>query len=219
MNSLERVESKRRAKSKPARKRWDTLTDWARDRAGIITMPIARVIGRMGIHPNVLTILGMAFQIGIAVLFSFGRIHIGGVLLLILSPIDALDGALARATGKQSRFGAFLDSTLDRVSDAVLIIGLIIHHLRQDTPLPAFLFLISLATVMIVSYVRTRAEALKFTCKVGVLTRMERVIMIGILSALGLTVPLAWLLSILSVFTVLQRILHVYAISQEDSGE
>lgn len=213
--SLQRVESKRHAKAKRVSKRWDSLTDWARDRASIITTPIAQVLGRMGVHPNTLTIIGMTLQTGIAVLFSFGYIQLAGVLLLICSPIDALDGALARVMNKQSRFGAFLDSTLDRVADMMLIVGLIIYHVRINLFLPAALFLVSLAAAMMVSYVRARAEALKFTCKVGILTRMERVVMIAILSAFGLTVPLAFLLSFLSIVTMFQRIFHIYAISRE----
>ncbi len=214
--SLQRVESKRHPKSKRASKRWDTLTDWARDRASIITTPVAQALGRVGIHPNTLTLIGVTLQIGIALLFSFGYIQLGGVLLLICSPIDALDGALAREMNKQSRFGAFLDSTLDRVADAMLIVGLTIYHVRINLFLPAALFLISLVAVMMVSYVRARAEALKFTCKVGLLTRMERVFIIAILSVLGLTVPLAILLSTLSIFTMLQRIFHIYTVSQEE---
>ena len=223
MNSTQRVELKKSAARKQRRERrrkqWDSLTDWARVQASVITMPIARAVGRLGVHPNTLTVIGMLLQVGVAVVFGLGYIKLGGWLLLIVAPIDALDGALARALGKQSRFGAFLDSTLDRIADAVLILGLTTHYLSQEMYVLVTLLLISLVAAMMVSYIRARAEALGFSCKVGVLTRMERILLIAVLSVLGLPFPMAWALAALSVFTVVQRILHIYAISkQEEQG-
>jgi CDP-diacylglycerol--glycerol-3-phosphate 3-phosphatidyltransferase len=223
MNSTQRVELKKAAARKQRRERrrkqWDSLTDWARVQASVITVPIARAVGRLGVHPNTLTVIGMLLQVGVAVVFGLGYIKLGGWLLLIVAPIDALDGALARALGKQSRFGAFLDSTLDRIADAVLILGLTTHYLSQEMYVLVTLLLISLVAAMMVSYIRARAEALGFSCKVGVLTRMERILLIAVLSALGLPFPMAWALATLSVFTVVQRILHIYMISkQEEQG-
>ena len=134
--------------------------------------------------------------------------------MLVVAPIDALDGALARALGKQSRFGAFLDSTLDRMADAVLILGLTAYYLQQGASLAVTLLLISLVAAMLVSYVRARAEALGFSCKVGLLTRMERILLIGVLSGLGLPLVMIWALTVLSVFTVFQRIVHIYTLSR-----
>jgi CDP-diacylglycerol--glycerol-3-phosphate 3-phosphatidyltransferase len=183
-------------------------------------MPIARAVGRLGIHPNTLTAVGMLLQVGVALVFGLGYIRLGGLLLLIVAPIDALDGALARALGKQSRFGAFLDSTLDRIADAVLILGLTAHYMHQGTTVMVTLLLISLVAVMMVSYVRARAETLGFSCKVGLLTRMERILLIAVLSALGLPVVMAWALAVLSIFTVAQRVLTVYtvAMGEEQDG-
>jgi len=179
-------------------------------------MPIARAMGRLGIHPNTVTILGMLLQVGVAVVFSWGHIILGGWLLLAVAPVDALDGALARALGKESRFGAFLDSTLDRISDAALILGLTAHYMSQGARLEVALLLLSLVAAMMVSYIRARAEASGFPCKVGVLTRMERIVLIGVLSAIGLPIVMIWALALLSVFTVLQRIFYVYAVSQQE---
>jgi CDP-diacylglycerol--glycerol-3-phosphate 3-phosphatidyltransferase len=139
--------------------------------------------------------------------------------LLIVAPVDAFDGALARALGKQSRFGAFLDSTLDRISDAALILGLLTHYMGQGAQLEIALLLISLVAAMTVSYIRARAEALGFCCKVGVLTRLERIVLIGVLSAIGLHSLMIWALAVLSAFTVVQRILHVYAVSLQEKAE
>ena len=219
MSSAQRVEHKQRAGQRRQRKQWDSLTDWARDRAEFILNPIARVVGRLGIHPNTITILGFLLQAGVGTLFYLGHITLGGRLLLVVAPVDALDGALARAVGQKSLFGAFLDSTLDRLSDAALILGLTAHYIRQGASLETALLLISLVAAMMVSYIRTRAEALGFPCKIGVLTRMERVILIGALSAIGLPNVMIWALALLSVFTMVQRILHVYALSrQEEMG-
>jgi phosphatidylglycerophosphate synthase len=222
MSSTQRVEAKKRAtqKRQRERRRWDSLTDWARDRASVITIPIARAVGRLGIQPNTLTAVGMLLQVGVALVFGLGYIKLGGLLLLIVAPIDALDGALARALGKQSRFGAFLDSTLDRIADAVLILGLTAHYMHQGTTVMVTLLLISLVAVMMVSYVRARAETLGFPCKVGLLTRMERIFLIAVLSALGLPLVMAWALAVLSIFTVAQRILYIYTIAmwEEQDG-
>ena len=219
MNRVEQIERKQRAERKRQRRRWDSFTDWARVQAGVILRPIARAMGRLGIHPNTVTILGMLLQAGVGVMFGLGHIKLGGWLLLIVAPIDALDGALARALGKESRFGSFLDSTLDRLSDAILILGLTAHYMSRGARLEVALLLVSLVAAMMVSYVRARAEALGFPCKVGVLTRLERIVLIGVLSAVGLPVVMIWALAVLSVFTVVQRIVYVYIVSRrEDMG-
>jgi CDP-diacylglycerol--glycerol-3-phosphate 3-phosphatidyltransferase len=175
--------------------------------------PAVHVLGRLGVHPNTVTIVGLVLQIGVGALFALGRVQWGGGLLLVIAPIDALDGAVARTVGKGSPFGAFLDSTADRLSDAVLILGLAAHCLRQGAQLEVGLFLVALVAALMVSYSRARAESLGLSCKVGLLTRMERVFLIAVLSALGLTTVLAWALAVLSVFTFLQRVVHVHAVS------
>ncbi len=195
-------------------KRWESWSDWARTHATTLLMPLARLAGRLGIHPNTLTILGMLLQIGVGVVFGLGHITLGGLLLLIVGPVDALDGLLARALNKQSVFGSFLDSTMDRISDAAVILGLTAHYLRQGASVQVWLLLISLVATMMISYIRARAEAVGLECKVGLLTRMERILLIGILSALGLPVVMVWALATLSVFTMIQRIIHVYLVSR-----
>jgi CDP-diacylglycerol--glycerol-3-phosphate 3-phosphatidyltransferase len=131
-----------------------------------------------------------------------------------------LDGLLARTLGKQSRFGAFLDSTIDRISDAVLLLGLAAHYIGKGEFLYVSLLLLSLVATVMISYVRARAESLGFSCKGGLMTRMERIVFIGLFSALGLHILLVWALAVLTVFTVVQRIVCVYAISRaEDEGQ
>ena len=198
------------------RKRWDTFTDWARAQGEVILGPIVGVLASVGLHPNTVTIVGSLLQAGVGVVFGLGCVRLAGWLLLIVAPIDALDGALARASGRKSRFGAFLDSTLDRVSDAAVILGLTAHYLRLQAYVQVALLLVSLVSALLVSYVRARAESLGFDCKVGLLTRAERLVLIGALSAFGLADYMVWALAVLSVITVLQRIVYVYQCSRRE---
>ena len=219
MSSAQQVECGRSVKQKRQRGRWDSFTDWARTQAGVILMPIARVMARLGIHPNTVTLVGFLLQVGVGVVFGLGHLVLGGWLLLVVAPVDALDGALARALGQKSLFGAFLDSTFDRLSDAALILGLTVHYLRQGEHLEVVLLLISLVAALMVSYTRARAEALGFPCRVGLLTRLERIVLIAALSAVGLPIVMIWALAVLSVFTVVQRILYVYAVSRREEAD
>lgn len=211
---IRRIATKKGAEGR----RWDSASDWARDQAAVILNPVARSLGQLGVHPNTVTLLGLVLQIGVGLLFSLGYVRWAGWLLLAVAPMDALDGAVAREVGQKSRFGAFLDSTLDRLSDAALILGLTAHHLRQDARLEVALLLVALVAAQMVSYARARAEALGFRCKVGLLTRLERVILIGALAAAGLPTALAWMLAGLSVVTLGQRVLHVYLCSRRGDG-
>ena len=216
MGDVRGAEKERSAARGWQRRRWDTFTDWARAKGEVILRPIVRLLASLGLHPNTVTIVGSLLETGVRVVFGLGRVRLGGWLLLIVAPIDALDSALVRATGRKSRFGAFLDSTLDRVSDAAVILGLTAHYLRQEAYVPVALLLVSLVASLLVSHVRARAEALGFTCKVGVLMRVERLFLIGALSALGFADIMVWALAVLSLFTVLQRVVHVYALSRRD---
>jgi len=219
MSSVQQAKRERRVKQRRLRRHWDSFTDWARTQAGVFLRPIARVMARLGIHPNTITLIGFLLQVGVGVVFGLGYLMLGGWLLLVVAPVDALDGALARALGQKSRFGAFLDSTFDRLSDAALILGLTAHYLRQGEHLEVILLLISLVAAQMVSYIRARAEAEGFPCKVGLLTRLERIALIAALSAVGLPIVMIWALAVLSVITVVQRILYVYAVSRrEETG-
>jgi len=198
-------EAERRASS-------GTLTDWLREHCGGFLAPVTGLLVRIGVHPNTISFVGLLLQVGVGALFLTGRVRLGGALLLITAPLDALDGAVARAAGSDGLFGAFLDSTLDRLSDAALILGLALLQSRQGASLEMALFLVALVTAFMVSYTRARAESLGACCKVGALTRLERVLLIAVLSLFGATTILAWALAVLSVFTFLQRVAHVYLV-------
>ncbi len=206
MNEVKRVASETQGQPDP-------LTDRVRARAAAILEPVGRFLAGMGIHPNIVTLVGFLLQAGVGALFALGRGRWGGLLLLVVAPLDALDGAVARAGGKDTPFGAFLDSTVDRFSDAVLILGLTVHRYQEGLLLEVGLLLVALVAALMVSYTRARAEALGLSCKVGLVTRMERILLIAVLSALRLFTVLVWALAILSAVTVVQRVAHVYRAS------
>ncbi|MBA3944459.1 MAG: glycosyltransferase [Herpetosiphonaceae bacterium] len=175
---------------------------------------VGRVLGRSNISPNLLTTLGLLLTLSVTLTLAKGHLRWGGLLVLITSAFDMLDGALARATDQKSAFGAFLDSTVDRYAEALIFLGLLLHYQGQTgSQWLISLIYITIVGSLMVSYTRARAEALGFTCKVGLLGRPERVILL----AFGLLVGwLPFALAILALFTnvtAVQRILHVW---QED---
>lgn len=193
-----------------------TVDDWLRTRAVVITQPVAEGLARLNLHPNTLTIAGFVLNVAAGLIAASGRVVVAGIVMLLASCIDGLDGALARTSGKQSRFGAFLDSSLDRLSEGAVLLGLLWWAMRQgQMAMAELLGLILLGSVM-VSYTRARAEGVGYACKVGLLTRPARVAMLG----LGMLTP--WLLldlvvmTALTWFTVAQRVAHVYTTSRED---
>ncbi len=201
---------KARVKKVKKRSQYDSFTDWARDAAGVITIPVARFLARVGIHPNLLTILGSLLNLLVGGILATGRLTLGGWLLAVVAPTDAFDGALARLVGQRSALGAFLDSTMDRVSEAGLLIGLAVHYLQQGKTTEVLLAFVALAGANLVSYTRARAESLELSCKIGLLTRLERTAVLAIGLILGYPTFALWILAVGSALTALQRILYVY---------
>lgn len=194
-----------------------------------VVIPLGRALGRAGITPNMMTILGFAITVATAVLIAQGRFLLGGLILIAGALFDMLDGAVARATGKMTRSGAFLDSTLDRFSDAAIFVGLIWFYSRGNgvwavtlgsdpgTEVPvdvhylgATLALTNLVLSLMVSYVRARAEGLGFTCNVGIAERPERITLVCAGLILDQMVPALILLAAASAVTVVQRFVHVW---------
>lgn len=196
-----------------------TLTDLARKWTVGILEPIASLIGRTGVSPNVVTLTGTLLNLGVAWVLAQGYLRIGGILVLLVSLFDALDGALARLTAKRSRFGAFLDSTMDRFSEAILYLGLLLFYTRYGARQEILLIYATIVGSLMVSYARARAEGLGLDCKVGLLTRLERVIILTIALILDQMSVALWVLAILTNFTALQRMYHVWkATHGEDEG-
>src|SRR5919205_287572 len=121
------------------------------------------------ITPNMLTLFGLLITAGGAALVAAGQLFLGGLVLLFAGLFDILDGALARAANKVYRYGAFLDSTVDRYSEGVVYLGILIYFLDNHDGFRPIIVLVALAGSFLVSYVRARAQSLGFTCDVGIL--------------------------------------------------
>jgi phosphatidylglycerophosphate synthase len=134
--------------------------------------------------------------------------RLGGILILLSGGFDLLDGIVARTTGKVTAFGAFLDSVLDRYSDAALFIGIGIY--LSENPLNILLLSLTFIGTFLISYVRARAEGLGLTCNVGLMERPERIILLAIGGIFDILIPVLWILFVFTHFTVLQRIYHVW---------
>lgn len=187
-----------------------TLTGWVKGWSGIILDPLSRLLARLGVQPNVLSVVGFFAASAAGAVVAAGYISHGGWLLLLSGPFDALDGSLARTAGLETRFGAFLDSFIDRYSEAAVLFGILCwstFHGRHTLVLLTFLVLVG---SIMVSYARARAEGLNISCKVGLFTRLERFIILTItLLTKQLLIGLV-VLAFLTNFTALQRMFHVY---------
>jgi len=178
------------------------------------------------ITPNMLTLFGLVITGVGALLVAMGQLLIGGVVLAFAGLFDIFDGALARAAGKVYRYGAFLDSTVDRYSEGVVYLGILIYFLDQHDGLRPIIVLIALAGSYLVSYVRARAQSLGFTCDVGILARPERVVIIVaglLLESLGIKIggwtPLTVALVILAVGTNFTAVQRVWVVWQQNRAE
>lgn len=175
---------------------------------------IARILARTGVTPNGLTVIGFILNVGVAVVLASGTLQVGGALLLVAGAFDMLDGALARVTGLSSRFGAFLDSSLDRYSEAALLFGLSFDAVRRGDEVVALLAFAVIVGSLMVSYCRARAEGLGLECEVGFAPRPERVLILGLGLIVGLEFLALAVLAGLTHVTAVQRILHVRAAIQ-----
>jgi CDP-diacylglycerol--glycerol-3-phosphate 3-phosphatidyltransferase len=193
--------------------------EWLRDRTRWLVNPTARAISRAGVSPNLLTTLGLAVNVVAALLVSQGHFGSGGLVALVASLFDALDGALARSSGKGSPFGAFLDSTLDRFSEAVVYLGLLLHYAQDGHQMELALVYVTVVGSLMVSYARARAEGLGLQCKVGLLTRPERVCLLVAGLVLGIMPWMLWVLAVLTNVTVVQRMVHVWRSTQDHVKE
>jgi CDP-diacylglycerol--glycerol-3-phosphate 3-phosphatidyltransferase len=191
-----------------------TFTDRMRAQFKGVLDAVGGALGRTGITPNAITLLGLLGSAAGAALLAVGRIPLGGAVILLSGATDALDGTLARLQGKATRFGAFLDSTADRFSELFLFMALAVYFGSASNVWGvALAFAAAIGSVM-VSYTKARAEGLGFECKVGLLTRMERYLVVCPLLILGLPLVAAAAVAVLGNFTALQRIWHVYRVSR-----
>jgi phosphatidylglycerophosphate synthase len=198
----------------------------ARQRVRDLAVPIARGLGRLGLTPNALTVIGFLGTCVAAVAAALEAWPLAGALVLTFGIFDLFDGTLARATGRVSRFGAFLDATLDRAGEAVVYVGITVGCLGAGFVLGALLAPAAMAAAFMVSYARARAESLGFApgsglANVGLAPREVRIVILvlGLLTAGGPTLDALaialGLIAILGALTTLQRTLHVRAQTEE----
>jgi CDP-diacylglycerol--glycerol-3-phosphate 3-phosphatidyltransferase len=166
-------------------------------------------------------LLGLFGNVVGAGLIAFGYIQWGGVLVLLMGPLDALDGSMARLKGKTTAFGGFLDSVTDRYSELIILAGLMIYYAHQQNGLGCGLVYFAAAGSVLVSYVKARAESLGFDCNVGLLTRVERYLVMAPALLINQAVYGLWIIAILANFTAIQRIFYVrkQAITQPKSHD
>ncbi len=186
-----------------------TFTDQLRRIFKGILDPIGAFLNRTGLTPNAITLLGLLGTMLGAYILSLGNITIGGIVLLISVLVDALDGTMARLRGEPSDFGGFVDSVSDRYAEFITFGGLLYFFLTQeDYPGVVATFLATAGSVL-VSYVKARAEGLGFTAKVGILTRVERYIVLIPLLIFNQPFAAVVIIAVLGNITAFQRILYV----------
>lgn len=184
------------------------------------TLRLGEMLAGFGLTPNMVTTIGLLLNLLVAIIIARGELIAGGVLLLIASGFDMLDGAVARATGAVTKFGGFLDSTLDRYSEAAVYGGVLIYLLgTEDYFAGALLVFAATSGSLLISYARARAEAAGFKASVGLLARPERVVVLVIGLLLSHVIPALWILAIGTHLTVLTRIAHVWRISHADKSK
>lgn len=202
-----------------------TFSDYMRIWFKGVLDPIAGVLVRMGLMPNTITLLGLAGNIVGAVLLAQGNFLAGGLLVLVMGPVDALDGAMARLRNEPTDFGAFVDSVTDRYSELIIYAGITYYFATHaDWQLVVVVFFAAAGSVL-VSYVKARAESLGFVARGGILTRFERYLVLApalVLYGLGVSqaalVGMA-LIAVLANVTALQRIWTVRVQARSGRGE
>lgn len=190
--------------------RFNTLTDRARYYTRNVTGTLGRKLHEMGVHPDAITALGLVIVAIAAYVASQGQFFWAGVIMLLGTPLDALDGAVARAMQRKGKFGALFDSTLDRYADGFIFVALAYYYAVWGDERVMLLSMAALLGSLMVSYVRARAEGLNVDCKVGLLTRMERIVILLAALLTGWVEIGLWILAIGTHLTVIQRVWYVY---------
>jgi CDP-diacylglycerol--glycerol-3-phosphate 3-phosphatidyltransferase len=192
----------------------ERIGTWVRGYA----LAVGGAVARLGLTANMLTVIGFILNAAVAAVIATGHPQWGGAFLLFASAFDMLDGAVARATGTTSKFGGFLDSTLDRYSESVVFLGVLIYLLdTDDAKTGAILVFVATVGSLMISYARARAEALGWRASVGLVARPERVILLALCLLIDRPLWALWALAVMTHVTAVTRILHVWRISREES--
>ena len=171
--------------------------------------PLARVLSAIRVRPDALTVAGWVLSVCAATLFALGYTKTAGAVMLFAGLFDALDGAVARESNLMSSFGAFLDSTLDRLSESAIFVGIVFFYASSSMPYEALLAGVAMSFSLMTSYTRARAEGLGFECEVGLLERAGRVAILSLFSLTGFLIAGVGLVAVGALVTTAQRIFHV----------
>jgi CDP-diacylglycerol--glycerol-3-phosphate 3-phosphatidyltransferase len=167
--------------------------------------PVARVLLRAHVRPNHLTVVGLGVSIAAALAIAPGRLRLAAVLLTVAGLCDFFDGALARLA---NRVGAFLDSVVDRYSDLVVLLGVVLYYERLADTAGVCLTLVTMVGTIMVSYTKARAQSIGVSCEIGLMERPERLIVLIAGAAFHVLTPAVVVLAVLTNITALQRIFH-----------
>ena len=171
--------------------------------------PVARALLRAHVRPNHLTMLGLGVSIVAACALAQGRLRVGAVLLALAGLFDFFDGSLARLANSVSAFGAFLDSVVDRYSDLVVLLGVVLYYHRAADTTGVFLTIGALVGTIMTSYTKARAQSIGVACEIGLIERPERLIVLIAGATFNLLTPAMIVLAVLTNLTALQRILYM----------
>jgi CDP-diacylglycerol--glycerol-3-phosphate 3-phosphatidyltransferase len=174
------------------------------------TDPVVTLLSKTGITPNVLTWIGFLIAVVTAIFAALGQMIVAGLLLLFGGYFDMLDGSLARRTGKVTVFGEVLDSTLDRLSEGAILLGLLYWFAVDGATIGIMLVGVTLLSSLVVSYIRAKAEIVKVECLKGLFTRPERVVVLAIGFLVNQLEIALGIIALFSLFTVGQRLFHVW---------
>ncbi|MCZ6821226.1 MAG: CDP-alcohol phosphatidyltransferase family protein [Calditrichaeota bacterium] len=177
-----------------------------------LIQPVIDFFIKLELNPNFFTTIGFILTVGAAVLFATGYLRIAGAIILLAGTFDIVDGKVARLSNRVTKFGALYDSTLDRYSEVIMFFGLAFYFVRADMFITSVAVSFALGGAVMVSYVRARAEALGFECKVGIMQRPERVVYIGFGAVIHMYVLIfaIILIAIFANITAIQRIYHIW---------
>jgi CDP-diacylglycerol--glycerol-3-phosphate 3-phosphatidyltransferase len=183
--------------------------------------PVISTLYRLGVTPNQVTVAGTLLNAGVAVLIVFDHLIWAGALVLVAGICDVLDGSLARMAKMSTPFGAFFDSTLDRISEGMVLTAICYVFAAKGESVDAALVALALLGSLMVSYTRARAESLGLECKVGIASRPERIILVAIGLFFSVLLPyVIYVMLALTAFTVIQRVVHTYRqlVRQREQG-
>ncbi|MBN2104396.1 CDP-alcohol phosphatidyltransferase family protein [bacterium] len=192
------------------------ITDKVKKQYYSIVDPLINLFIRLNAHPNIFTMIGLVLSIIASVFAGMGIFRIAGLFLLISGMCDSIDGTIARRSGQTTKFGALLDSTLDRYSEMFVFFGLAFYFMKDHAYLTSMALAIGLGGSLMVSYIRARAEGLGFKCSIGLMQRAERIILLafGAITTETVLIMSIWIIAILSNVTAIQRVAFIWKIDR-----